>query len=59
MSPNNKRFLKWDRESECLYLRISEEGKPVNLGGIRTKKGKLTQEQKLRAVQFTNEWVEI
>ena len=56
---NNKRFLKWDKESECLYLRIGEVGEPINLGNIRTKKGKLTQEQKLQAVQFTGEWIAI
>ena len=55
ISTNDKRYLKYD--GVHLYLHI--DGQVRKLGTILTKKGKLTREQKLRAVAHINEWVEI
>jgi hypothetical protein len=41
------------------FLYIKENGTIKTLGKINTRNGGLTKEQKLRAVQFSNEWVEV
>lgn len=52
---DNKRYLKYD--GKFLYLKVN--GQVHKLGLITTLKGRLTREQKLKAVARTGEWVEL
>jgi len=51
----SKRFVKYD--GDCLWIRVDEIER--NLGPIETRKGGLTQEEKLKAVKGKGEWVKI
>jgi len=50
-----KKLIKFDGHN--LLLKV--DGKVHYLGGIATHKGQLTRAQKLKAVQFTGQWIEI
>lgn len=54
-TPHREKLVKFDGHN--LLLKV--DGKVQMLGGIRTRKGQLTKTQKLKAVQYTGEWVEI
>jgi len=51
----NKKLLKFDGHD--LLLKV--DGKVRCLGSITTHKGQLTRAQKLKAVQYTGQWIEI
>ena len=57
ISTNKHKYLLWDGSK--LYLKSSHDEEPIVLGAINTRKGQLTRVQKLKAVQFTNEWIVI
>jgi len=45
--------------AKALVVYDSATGKTLLLGKINTRTGRLTRVQKLKAVQFTGEWVTI
>lgn len=55
-SPDHKKRIKWD--GIILYLK-TPDGKVTLLGSITTRKGGLTRAQKLKAVEHTDNWIEI
>ena len=55
-STNNKKLILWD--GLWLYLKLPETESQL-LGAINTRKGGLRKSQKLKAVQFTGQWIEI
>jgi hypothetical protein len=54
---NTKKYIMWDGKS--LYIRYDGSAETTELGSIKTRKGNLTREQKLKAVANTRQWVEI
>ena len=54
---NNKKLILWDGKE--LFLKIQTTDEIVTLGAINTRNGQLTRVQKLKAVQFTGQWIEI
>ncbi len=56
-STNNKKLVLWNGKE--LFLKFQATGKVITLGAINTRNGQLTRVQKLKAVQFTGQWIEI
>ena len=54
---NNRKLVLWDGKE--LFLKIQATDEVVTLGAINTRNGQLTRVQKLKAVQFTGEWIEL
>ena len=58
ISTKKHKYILWDG-SKLYFKNSHEEEEMIVLGAINTRKGKLTRAQKLKAVQFTNEWIVI
>ena len=56
-STNNKKLVLWNGKE--LFLKFQATGEVISLGAINTRNGQLTRVQKLKAVQFTGQWIEI
>jgi len=54
---NNKKAVLWNGKE--LFLKFQSTGEVQLLGAINTYKGRLTKSQKLKAVRFTGQWVEL
>ena len=54
---NNRKLVLWDGKE--LFLKIQATDEVVTLGAINTRNGQLTRVQKLKAVQFTGQWIEL
>ena len=50
-----RKLIKFDGQN--LFIKI--DNKVHLLGGITTRKGQLSRVQKLKAVQYTGEWIEL
>ena len=56
-STNNKKSILWNGKE--LFLKFKATDETILLGAINTRNGQLTRVQKLKAVQFTGQWIEI
>ena len=54
---DNKKFILWNGKE--LFLKFQNNDEIIALGAINTRKGGLRKSQKLKAVQFTGQWIEI
>lgn len=60
LTANLKKFIMWDSRSRKLYLKKDWHSEDITvLGGINTRKGRLTRVQKLQAVQHSDKWIEV